>query len=161
MENFQICLTTRPIRLFISFYLRERQRAMWPNVEIKRSPNFTISSLKSCHSSVYLKGVFFKGAHKVNEYLGNLSEKICHQNLSKIAQSGHTGKGDDYEHGGGGVIVYTDNVHNKLRQLKLTQSAFLKFKFLSISRWSCFTFNSRSAQFWQVILNIRSVFDTS
>ena len=35
--------------------------------------------------------MFFKVAQKVNKYLGILSEKLCHQILSKIAQSGHTG----------------------------------------------------------------------
>ena len=56
----------------------------------KRSPNFTISSLKSNHS-LYWKGMFFKVPQKVNKYLCNFSEKLCQQNLSKIAQSGHTG----------------------------------------------------------------------
>ena len=55
----------------------------------KRSPNFTISSLKSNHS-LYWKGMFFKVPQKVNKYLCNFSEKLCQQNLSKIAQSGHT-----------------------------------------------------------------------
>ena len=63
----------------------------WPDVKIKRSPKFTISSLKSRLSSFHSNRMFSKVAQKVNIYLGNCSEKICHQNLSKIAQSGHTG----------------------------------------------------------------------
>ena len=64
---------------------------VWPDVEIKRSLNVTIKSLKSQHSSSYLKGVFFKVAQKVNvNFLGNFSEDICDQKLSKIAQSGHS-----------------------------------------------------------------------
>ena len=34
--------------------------------------------------------MFFKVAQKVKSYLGNLGEKLCQLNLSKIAQSGHT-----------------------------------------------------------------------
>ena len=54
----------------------------------KRSPNFTISSLKT--SSFYIKGMFFKIAQNINKYLGTFNEKLCLQNLSKITQSGHT-----------------------------------------------------------------------
>ena len=32
----------------------------------------------------------FKTAQKVNFHLGFLRKKICHQELSKIAQAGHT-----------------------------------------------------------------------
>ena len=34
--------------------------------------------------------MFFKVAQTVNTFLCKISEKICHQRLSKIAQSGHT-----------------------------------------------------------------------
>ena len=34
--------------------------------------------------------MFFKVAQKVQIYLATLSEKICHQKLSQIAQSGRT-----------------------------------------------------------------------
>ena len=57
----------------------------------KKSPNFSISSLKSNHSSFYLKRMQNQSIQIVNKYLDNLSEKLCHKNLSKIAQSGHTG----------------------------------------------------------------------
>ena len=43
------------------------------------------------HNIFYLTGMFFKEAKKVKTYLGNLSEMICRQKLSKIAHSGHTG----------------------------------------------------------------------
>ena len=37
--------------------------------------------------------MFFKKAHhKVTKYLGYFCKKFCHQELSKIAQSGHTGE---------------------------------------------------------------------
>ena len=60
-----------------------------PDVEIKRSPN-AISCLTSSQSSFNWKGMFFKVAQKVNICLENSSEKICHQKLSKLSQSGHT-----------------------------------------------------------------------
>ena len=46
---------------------------------------------KSEHCSFYFKEIFFKIAQKVNKNLGNLCKKICHQELSKITQSGHMG----------------------------------------------------------------------
>ena len=48
---------------------------VWPDVEIKRSPNFTISSLKISHNSVFLNGMFFKVAPKFHLYMGNFSKK--------------------------------------------------------------------------------------
>ena len=33
----------------------------------------------------------FQNSQKVTKYLGNFCEKNCHQELSKIVQSGHTG----------------------------------------------------------------------
>ena len=38
-----------------------------------------------------LKVVLFKIAQKVGNYFGHFSSNICHQELSKIVQSGHTG----------------------------------------------------------------------
>ena len=38
--------------------------SVWPDVEMKRSLNFTISSLKRSQSSFYLKGIFFKRSPK-------------------------------------------------------------------------------------------------
>ena len=46
---------------------------------------------KSCHSSFYLKDMCFKRAHsKVAEHLGYFCKKLCHQDVSKMAQSDHT-----------------------------------------------------------------------
>ena len=49
--------------------------------------------------------MFFKVAQKVNVHLGNLSVKICHQNLSKIAQSGHTDSNGISSSGQPAVII--------------------------------------------------------
>ena len=48
---------------------------------------FSKSCLKISYSCLYLKVTFFK---KVTQYLGNFCRTICHQELSKIAQSDHT-----------------------------------------------------------------------
>ena len=68
--------------------------SVWRYVEIQRTPNFTISNQKSSQP-VFLKRVVFQRAQKVNKYFGNFSKKLCHQNLLKIAQSGHTGLGEE------------------------------------------------------------------
>ena len=46
----------------------------WPDAGIKSSPNLPI------------------GGIEVTEYLGYFCKEICHQELSKIAQSGHTAR---------------------------------------------------------------------
>ena len=43
----------------------------------------------------------FTKAQKVNIHLGHFYEKICQQELSKIAQSSHTNNGDLLLAGGG------------------------------------------------------------
>ena len=45
---------------------------------------------KSNQRSWHMKMDVFKAAQKVNIQLGYFSKKICHQELSKIIQSGHT-----------------------------------------------------------------------
>ena len=55
----------------------------------KRSPNFTMSYIRS-HRSFHFKGIVFKVAQKVT-CIWEHEWKICHQKLSKIVQSGHTG----------------------------------------------------------------------
>ena len=45
------------------------------------------------HSSLTHKVTFFKIAQKVAQYLGYFGKKICHHEISKIAQSGHTERG--------------------------------------------------------------------
>ena len=42
---------------------------VWPDVELKRSPNFTVSSPKSSLSRYYLEWMFFKVAQKAKKYL--------------------------------------------------------------------------------------------
>ena len=78
-----------PPRSF-AFFVKCCWEAVWQDVEIKRNPNFTICSRKSCNSSFFLKGMFSKVAQKVNIYLGSFSEKMFDLKLSKIAQSGLT-----------------------------------------------------------------------
>ena len=46
---------------------------------------------KSNYTSLCMKMDVFKRAQKVNIHLGYFCEKICHQELSKIPQSGHAG----------------------------------------------------------------------
>ena len=43
--------------------------SVWPDVELKRSPNFTVSSPKSSLSRYYLEWMFFKVAQKAMKYL--------------------------------------------------------------------------------------------
>ena len=53
---------------------------IYPNVDPKSSLN-----------RVYFKVMSFLKAQKVTKYLGYFCNKICYQELLKIAQSGHTG----------------------------------------------------------------------
>ena len=46
---------------------------------------------KNCQSIFYLKVIFLKIAPNGNKYLGYFCKKTYCQQLSKIAQSGHTG----------------------------------------------------------------------
>ena len=53
---------------------------------------------KSSPGAVFTLEVWFsKGPKKVEKYLGYFGEKICHRDLSKIAQSGHTVWNDEQE----------------------------------------------------------------
>ena len=45
---------------------------------------------KISQSSFYLKSDIFQNSPKIVNYLGYYCRKMCHQDLSKIAQSGHT-----------------------------------------------------------------------
>ena len=51
---------------------------------------FLKSRLKVAKTVFVTKFTFFKIAIKVTKYLGHFCTKICHQGLSKVAQSGHT-----------------------------------------------------------------------
>ena len=64
---------------------------MRPDDWIQSCPNLSKSCPKSSHSSFYLKIASFKITWKVSNYFGYFCKKICRQELSKIAQSGHTG----------------------------------------------------------------------
>ena len=64
---------------------------VWPDVGVKSSPNFSKSYPRSSHNSFYVRVRFFKIAQNDANNLGYFCEKFCHQKLSKIAQSGHTG----------------------------------------------------------------------
>ena len=64
---------------------------VWPDAEILSRPNISKSCRKSSYSSLCKKMDVFKTAQTVNIHLGYFCKKICHQELSKIAQSGHTG----------------------------------------------------------------------
>ena len=53
---------------------------------------------KSSPGAVFTLEVWFsKGPKKVVKYLGYFGEKICHKDLSKIAQSGHSVWNDEQE----------------------------------------------------------------
>ena len=57
--------------------------AVWPDIKITNSPIFVKSYSNCDHRRFCYKEMFFK-------CLGNFCTKICHQELKKIAQSGHT-----------------------------------------------------------------------
>ena len=83
LSDFNARRCVRGAVLFASTLLFRRpwlhfcwSQPVWPDVDIKRNPNFTISSLKNCHISFYLKEMFSKVAQKVIIYLGNSSEKF-------------------------------------------------------------------------------------
>ena len=56
----------------------------------KNWPKFSKSCPKSTLNTFTLKGMFFKKAPEVTEYLSYICEQICCQSLTKIAHSGHT-----------------------------------------------------------------------
>ena len=61
-------------------------------LELKGSPNVNKSCPNKRNSSSYIKWSFFKGPQKSPILMGYFGSQICNQELSKIAQSGHTGK---------------------------------------------------------------------
>ena len=66
---------------------RRRRRPVWPDFGIKSSQYSPKTCPNSNRSSFYIKCDSFQ---KVSKYLGYFWIKICHQELWKIAQSGHT-----------------------------------------------------------------------
>ena len=65
-------------------------RAVWPDPEIESSPKNSKSCPKRNYTSLCMKMDVFRTAPKVNIHLGYFCKKICHQELPKIAISGHT-----------------------------------------------------------------------
>ena len=64
---------------------------MWPDAGLKKLPNFFQKLTKYLISMAFFKLIdLFKNYPKVNNFLGYFWVRICCQELSKIAQSGHT-----------------------------------------------------------------------
>ena len=61
-----------------------------PDEGIKNSKIFPKRCPKSSHIRLYSDNDTSQMAQKVSRFLGYYCRKICHQGLSKIAQSGHT-----------------------------------------------------------------------
>ena len=64
--------------------------AVRPDVGLKSSPITIKSCPKNSHSTFYSKSAVFKIAPILTKYFGFFWKKICQQEFSKIAQSGHT-----------------------------------------------------------------------
>ena len=63
---------------------------MWPDVGIKSGPSFQIAGQKESTEVLNVKVPYFKIAPKVTKNFDYFLKKICSQDYSKIAQSGHT-----------------------------------------------------------------------
>ena len=65
--------------------------AVWPDAGIKINPSFPVRAQTVTKVIFYyIVTKCFKIAQKASKYLDHVDEKICCQELSKIAQSGHT-----------------------------------------------------------------------
>ena len=64
--------------------------SVWPDVRVKSSPNVSKSYSRISYISFQIRVMFFKIAEKVANKLSYFCEKFCHEELSKIAQTGHT-----------------------------------------------------------------------
>ena len=76
------CFTT-PLSVVVCLSCHKWLEAVWPDIKITNSPIFVKSYSNCDHRRFCYKEMFFK-------CLGNFCTKICHQELKKIAQSGHT-----------------------------------------------------------------------
>ena len=92
-----ICCTTFSVSLSLSLSLSlclslSVPSPVWPDVEVKSSPNFrkVIQKWLVSHSNFYLKSDVFQNSPKRHHAFGQICEKIFHQELSRVAQSGHT-----------------------------------------------------------------------
>ena len=63
---------------------------MWPDVWVKSSSIFAKSCKKNYPQQFNIKVTFITIAKNVNKYLGYFCKELCSQELSKIAQTGHT-----------------------------------------------------------------------
>ena len=64
---------------------------VWPDAEIKRSPNFYKGCPKSSNSSFYFKSDVFQNSTKIHHKIGPLLKENLRPRPFEIAQSGHTG----------------------------------------------------------------------
>ena len=64
---------------------------MWLGGVIKCNPNIRIAAQNDNPCNFSLAETYFKIAQKVAKYLSYFYKQICFKELSKIAQSGHTG----------------------------------------------------------------------
>ena len=97
--------------------------AVWPDGEIKRSPNLTVSSLNNSHNNFYLKGLVLQSSPNCQCIFGQLWWKNVTQNLQKSPTSGHT----DREQ-----LVYNSNGRAAHQSLSLDR---LEFTYLRSERY--------------------------
>ena len=65
-------------------------RPVWPDARMKSSPIFTKVAQIGAEEAFYAKRYVFTIAQKVAQYLSLFCKRICLQDFSKVAQSGHT-----------------------------------------------------------------------
>ena len=79
------------------------QVSVWPNVQIKSSPKFSKSCLKSSQSSFYLKSDIFNNP-KNHIHLGNFWKKIWHKESANLVTLGGM-------HAGQACNLQVENLH--------------------------------------------------
>ena len=85
----------RPHRSFLKQASMETcfgRGAVWPDEAIKIKQKFPKSCPKSSHIRLYSDNSTSQMVRKVSRYFSYYCRKICHQDLSKIIQSDHTGQ---------------------------------------------------------------------
>ena len=84
---------------------------------------------KRIHISFYFKIDVYQNSKKVTKYLGNFCSNICHQEITKITQSGHTGS-DAQTNKNMGTWTETRNKHSDIGRgssgLGVTMSALFR-----------------------------------
>ena len=96
-----------------------------------KSPKISKSCPKDDQSGLLIKMDAFKTAQKVNICLGYFCKKICHQNLSKIAKSGHTARKPNY------WICAKRWARKRLRRV-LGGGTSVQFSFGNVKKWTSF-----------------------